>query len=263
VALYDRIGGGYNTTRRADPGLVRRLLGLLAVPAGSRCLDVACGTGNYTTTLTEAGLRMVGVDVSMRMLSSARARSGAVPWVNGDAAALPFADGTFDAAVCTLALHHFAEPERAFREIARVLHWNQDAARLVIFTADPEQMRRYWLTEYFPDAMAQAIRQMPPIEPVLALLHAAGFTRIERVPWSVPSDLQDLFLYSGKHRPELYLDPGVRAGISTFATLADPAEVERGCACLRADIASGRFEDVQRAAEHPDGDYLFLVASRT
>ena len=262
MALYDRIGGGYNTTRRADPGLVRRLLGLLAVPAGSRCLDVACGTGNYTTTLTEAGLRMVGVDVSMRMLSSARARSGAVPWVNGDAAALPFADGAFEAAVCTLALHHFSEPERAFREIARVLDTSQGAARLVIFTADPEQMRRYWLTEYFPDAMAHAIRQMPPVEPMLALLGAAGFTRITRVPWSITPDLQDLFLYSGKYRPELYLAPGVRAGISTFATLADPAEVERGCARLRADIASGRFEDVQRAAEHPDGDYLLLIASR-
>ena len=85
-------------------------------------------------------------------------------------AALPFADGAFEAAVCTLALHHFSEPERAFREIARVLTMNAGVAQLVVFTADPEQMRRYWLTDYFPDAMAQAIRQMPPIEPVLALL---------------------------------------------------------------------------------------------
>ena len=98
MTLYDRIGVGYDTTRRADPGLVRCLLDALAVPAGSRCLDVACGTGNYTTALAEAGLQMVGVDVSRRMLVSARARTGAVCWVHGDAATLPFADRAFDVA---------------------------------------------------------------------------------------------------------------------------------------------------------------------
>lgn len=262
MTLYDRIGVGYDTTRRADPGLVSRLLDLLAVPAGSRCLDVACGTGNYTTALAEAGLRMVGVDVSRQMLASAGAKSGAVRWVTGDVTALPFAEGAFDAAVCTLALHHVSQPERAFREIARVLDRSQGVARLVVFTADPEQMRRYWLTEYFPDAMRQAIQQMPPVAPTLALLHAAGFARVVRVPWSIAPDLQDLFLYAGKYRPALYLDPGVRAGISTFANQADPAEVERGCARLSADLVSGRFTDVLRASEHPEGDYLFLVATR-
>lgn len=263
MMLYDQIGVGYDTTRSADPGIVRRLLDLLAVPAGSWCLDVACGTGNYTTALAEAGLRMVGLDVSRRMLASALAKSGAERWVNGDAAALPYADASFRAAVCTLALHHLRRPERAFRELARVLDHSLGAARLVIFTADPEQMRRYWLTAYFPDAMQQAIRQMPPIQPMLALLHAAGFTHVDRVPWSITPDLQDLFLYAGKYRPELYLDPGVRAGISTFATQADPAEVERGCARLSADLASGRFADVLHASEYADGDYLFLVATRS
>ena len=260
MALYDRIGVHYDATRRADPGLARQLFDLLAVPAGSRCLDVACGTGNYTTALTESGLQMVGVDVSHQMLSATHAKSGTVRWVNADVSALPFADQTFDATVCTLALHHFARPELAFREIARVLASSVSAARLVIFTADPEQMRRYWLTEYFPDAMTQAIQQMPPIEPTIALLGAAGFTRIECLPWSITPDLHDLFLYAGKYRPELYLDRSVRAGISTFATLAEQAEVERGCARLSANLASGRFADVLRAAEHPDGDYLFLVA---
>jgi SAM-dependent methyltransferase len=262
VTLYDRIGAGYDTTRRADPGLVGWLLDLLAMPAGSRCLDVACGTGNYTTALAEAGLQLVGVDVSRQMLTAAREKSGAVRWVTGDVANLPFPNGAFEVAVCTLALHHFSQPERSFREIARVLSIGPSGGRLVVFTAAPEQMRRYWLTEYFPDAMAQATRQMPSIEPTLAFLEAAGFTHVCRVPWLVTPDLQDLFLYAGKYRPRLYLDPTVRAGISTFATLATPAEVERGCARLSADMASGRFADVLRASEHPDGDYLFLVASK-
>jgi SAM-dependent methyltransferase len=261
VTLYDQIGVGYDTTRSADPGIVRRLLDLLAVPAGSWCLDVACGTGNYTTALAEAGLQAVGVDVSRQMLRSARTKSMAVPWVNGDAAALPYADASFQAAVCTMALHHLRQPERAFREIARVLDGSHDGGRLVCFTADRAQMRRYWLVDYFPDAMEQAIRQMPPLDQTLTLLDRAGFTRVVREPWSVTPELQDLFLYAGKYRPELYLDSRVRAGISTFANLADPAEIERGCSRLSADLTSGRFADILRASEHADGDYLFLVAT--
>jgi SAM-dependent methyltransferase len=262
VTLYDRIGTGYDVTRRADPGIVRRLLGLLAVREGSRCLDVACGTGNYTSALAAAGLAMTGLDVSGRMLGAARVKAAAVQWVNGDVAALPFTDGTFEAAVCTLALHHFREPARAFREIARVLEHGAGGGRLVCFTADRAQMRRYWLAHYFPEALERSILQMPSVEETVTQLAAAGFVRVVREPWSVTLDLQDFFLYAGKYRPELYLDPGVRAGISTFASLADPAEVERGCARLRADLASGTFAEVLRASEHPDGDYLFLTASR-
>jgi ubiquinone/menaquinone biosynthesis C-methylase UbiE len=262
VALYDRIGVGYDTTRQADPGIVERLLALLDVPAGSACLDLACGTGNYTVALAQAGLQITGLDVSRQMLISARAKPAAVSsgvrWVNGDAASLPFTDGAFDAAVCTMALHHFPQPERAFREIGRVL----GTGRLVCFTADPEQMRRYWLNVYFPQAIERATLQMPPVERSLGQLAAAGFSRIERVPWRVTPDLRDLFLYAGKYRPHLYLDPSVRAGISTFANLADAEEVERGCTRLAADLESGRFAEVLAAAEHDDGDYLFLVARR-
>ena len=261
MTLYDRIGVSYDVTRRADPGVVSRLRDLLAVPAGIRCLDVACGTGNYTTALAETGLQMIGIDVSRQMLASARAKSSAVAWVNGDAAALPFVDRAFDAAVCTMALHHFRQPERAFREIARMLDNSHDGGRLVCFTADRAQMRRYWLVEYFPDAMEQAIRQMPPLDQTFTLLDRAGFRRVVREPWAVTPELQDLFLYAGKYRPALYLDPRVRAGISTFPNLADPTEVERGCARLSADLASGRFADILRASEHSDGDYLFLTAT--
>jgi ubiquinone/menaquinone biosynthesis C-methylase UbiE len=258
VALYDQIGVGYDTTRRADPRIVQTLLDLLDVPAGSSCLDVACGTGNYTIALAEAGLTLTGVDVSQEMLTSARAKPSAVRWVHGDATALPFADGEFQVAVCTMALHHFRQPERAFREIGRVL----GNGRLVFFTADREQMRRYWLNVYFPKAIERATLQMPPVEQSLQQLAAAGFEQVRLEPWSVTPDLQDLFLYAAKYRPELYLEPRVRAGISTFANLADTDEIEQGCARLAADLTSGRFAEVLAASEHEGGDYLFLVAER-
>jgi ubiquinone/menaquinone biosynthesis C-methylase UbiE len=258
VALYDQIGVGYDTTRRADPGIVQTLVRLLDVPAGSNCLDVACGTGNYTIALAEAGLKLTGVDVSQEMLTSAQAKPSTVCWVHGDATALPFWDGEFQAAVCTMALHHFREPERAFLEIGRVL----GDGRLVFFTADREQMRRYWLNIYFPQAIERATLQMPPVEQSLRQLTAAGFGRVRLEPWAVTPDVQDWFLYALKYRPELYLDPRVRAGISTFANLADADEIKEGCIRLAADLASGRFAEVLAASEHDGGDYLFLIAER-
>src|SRR3954463_15547619 len=118
VVLYDRIGVGYDTTRRADPGIARQLVELLGVPAGGACLDVACGTGNYTTALAGTGLRMHGVEISPTMLDAAREKSRDVRWVNADATAIPFRDGTFQGALVTLALHHFREPAAVFREVA-------------------------------------------------------------------------------------------------------------------------------------------------
>jgi ubiquinone/menaquinone biosynthesis C-methylase UbiE len=263
MTLYNRIGVGYDTTRRADPGIIQQLVELLGAPVGARCLDVACGTGNYTIALAAAGLDMYGIDVSSTMLASARTKPGAVRhairWGAADATAIPFADGAFDAAVCTMALHHFHQPEAVFREMARVL---DEDARLVFLTAAREQMRRYWLNEYFPNAMEISTVQMPPLDQSIIALLGAGFGQVTAVPFFVTPELQDLFLYAGKYRPELYLDPGVRAGISTFANLADPFEIEQGCARLAADLESGRFAAVLRASEHGVGDYLFLVASR-
>ena len=123
-------------------------------------------------------------------------------------------------------------------------------------------MRGYWLNEYFPEAMAASIRQMPDLELVEAGLRSAGFGAIRTEPYEVGGDLQDLFLYSGKHRPALYLDPRVRASISTFAALADPLEVERGLDRLSADIRSGRISEVIAAYRRSRGDYLFVVGER-
>jgi ubiquinone/menaquinone biosynthesis C-methylase UbiE len=256
--LYDRIGVGYDGTRRADPGIVARLAALLDVPPEAACLDVACGTGNYTTAVAASAGRWHGVEISPGMLAEARAKPSRVLWVLGDALALPFARGCFARVMCTLALHHFADLGGALTEIARVLH----GGRLVIFTSAPSQMRQYWLNEYFPDAMARSMAVMPELERVQALLATAGFTSTRVEPWNVPPDLQDLFLYSGKHRPEMYLSSVFRRGISTFAQHADSAEVTAGCARLRADIETGRIDDVRRAYASTAGDYAFIVTQR-
>lgn len=258
VPLYDRIGAGYDATRRPDPYITQRLIYHLNGQAGGNYLDVACGTGNYTLSLAKAGLKMAGIDQSSRMIDTARIKESAVSWYVGSAEALPFPDGAFAGAVCTLAIHHFPALQPAFQEIARVL----GQGRFVLFTSTPDQMRGYWLNEYFPQMMARSAEQMPRLEAILQSLGKVGLRAIYTEPYEVREDLQDLFLYSGKHRPAVYLDPRIRAGSSSFASLADPHEVEHGCRRLAEDIECGRISEVIASYHHEEGDYLFVVAEQ-
>lgn len=252
----------YNTTRRADPHLADRLLHYLTPQPNGLYLDIGCGTGNYTAYLAERGVSFWGVDPSETMLAeaglrSARAKTNRVQWLVGTADAIPADAQIFDGAIATLTIHHWPNLSASFRELQRVL---KPGARLVLFTAIPEQMRGYWLNAYFPRMLAASIGQMPALTDIAGA--AAGFTVAETAPYFIQPDSPDLFLYAGKHRPEVYLDPVVRRGISSFAALAHTDEVEQGLKRLRSDLDTGAFERVRAAFATPTGDYLFVVMHR-
>jgi len=257
-ALYDQLGTAYDATRRADPYVVKRLAHHLVTERPGNYLDVACGTGNYTIAIATTGVNMTGVDQSALMIEQARAKESSVRWHVADATSLPFPDNFFTGALCTLAIHHFRDIPAAFRETFRALV----GGRFVLFTSTPEQMYGYWLNEYFPVALARSCAQMPSFEYVSEALRGAGFTNVRTESYEVREDLQDLFLYSGKHRPAFYLSPRVRAGISTFSNLTDRDELESGCRKLAADIQSGRIGEVINSYRHEGGDYLFVVAEK-
>ena len=72
-------------------------------------------------------------------------------------------------------------------------------------------------------------------------------------------DLQDWFLHAGKYRPDIYLDPQVGAGISTFAIEENFEEIQCGCRQLQEDIESGDIDKVITSYESDLGDYAFIV----
>ena len=109
--------------------------------------------------------------------------------------------------------------------------------------------------------MDRAIKQMPGLARLENALSGAGFCEVDTEPYNVSEDLRDQFLYCGKHRPEMYLDPRVRAGISSFASLIDDRELNEGLGTLAEDIESGRISDIIADALHTGGDYVFVVAS--
>ena len=257
-ALYNVIGTGYDETRGAEPRITARLDVHLKPEPQKIYVDVACGTGNYTVSLTSQEVFWIGIDQSERMIIRAKRKSEKILWCHGDVRALPLVDTIAGGALCVLSIHHFEDLASSFAEVYRII--NQ--GRFVLFTTIPEQMQGYWLNHYFPDTMARAIEQMPSFHTVKSALIGAGFRDIRNEPFDVPPDPKDLFLYCGKHQPGFYLEEKIRKGISTFASLADQSEVEQGVSRLRSDIASGKIEEVMNDYTHSDGDYIFIVACK-
>jgi ubiquinone/menaquinone biosynthesis C-methylase UbiE len=100
------------------------LLALLALPPGSRVLDVACGTGivaRMAVHHTGATGVVVGLDLHAGMLAVARAQDPTGTWVQGSASALPFPTSAFDVVVCQQGLQFFPDRLTALREMYRVL----------------------------------------------------------------------------------------------------------------------------------------------
>ncbi len=103
---------------RAEEALLGDLLDLLG-PVGT-ALDIGCGTGHFTRWLAARGVEVTGLDLSGPMLAVARERSQGIPYLQGTAEALPFADGAFDVVAMITSLEFVADQELALVEAARV-----------------------------------------------------------------------------------------------------------------------------------------------
>ena len=116
---YERMMG---TWSRAAGGI---FLDWLAPSRGLRWIDVGCGTGAFTELLAKhcAPAEVQGVDPSAAQLSFARTRpvGRIAKFHQGDALALPFAEGSFDAAVMALVIFFVPDPAAGVAEMARVV----------------------------------------------------------------------------------------------------------------------------------------------
>ncbi len=113
------------------------------LPARSLVLDLGCGGGRNATFLAGRGHRVVGIDLSPRLLSRAAAKVGTGSLALGDLVALPFRDGAFDAVHAVAVLHHI--PSEAARrgcvaEIGRVLRGN-GAVLASVWAHDQDRFR--------------------------------------------------------------------------------------------------------------------------
>ena len=100
--------------------VIRKLSPLL--PVDAHVLDVACGTGDLSIEIFEAkNSRVVGIDFCRPMLELANAKTKAIPFIEGDALHLPFADGSFDLVTIGFGLRNLSSIDAGLRELRRVL----------------------------------------------------------------------------------------------------------------------------------------------
>ena len=187
-------------------------------------VNIGAGTGSYEPV----DRRVVAVEPSSVMI--AQRPFGAAPVIQGGAEHLPFADGSFDAAMALLTIHHWSDVAAGLAEMVRV------ADRVIVWTFDQAVHGRFWLfEEYIAESNAlPASRTVSPPEVAAAL----GAGRIEVIP--IPADCVDGFNWAYWRRPAAYLDPEVRACISGLALLDDDL-VARRMEKLRADLADGTW----------------------
>ena len=123
--MFDRIAPVYDAMNRVmTVGLDRRWRAATAaavVRPGDRVLDSCCGTGDLALACARAGGRVTGLDFSEQMLERARRKSSEIEWVQGDALALPFEDGSFEAATVGFGVRNLTDLELGLRELRRVL----------------------------------------------------------------------------------------------------------------------------------------------
>ena len=234
-AGWERAAAHYASTfAEATRCFIDDLLDTAGVGAGMRVLDLACGPGIVAAAAAERRALPVGVDFSPVMIALARAGHTGIRFEEGDAEALPFADGSFDAVVSNFGVHHVPEPIRALREAHRVLRSGGRVA-FTAWTAPPENTA--WRLLY--DAISahgdlRAADAPPPggslrlPEDLLGLLDASGFTETEAKPargeWRVAT-ARDLL-------------EGFRRGTVRTAALID-AQPAATLAQIEAAIADG------------------------
>jgi ubiquinone/menaquinone biosynthesis C-methylase UbiE len=107
-----------------EPGAIE-ILEDWSITPGQRLLDVGCGSGQTAIPAARRGLHVTGIDIAENLIEHARKRARAEGLVarfdQGDAEALPYPDGSFDAAVTLIGAMFAPRPDRVASEFARVV----------------------------------------------------------------------------------------------------------------------------------------------
>jgi demethylmenaquinone methyltransferase / 2-methoxy-6-polyprenyl-1,4-benzoquinol methylase len=134
AAMFDTVAPRYDLTNDVlslgqDRVWRRATSRALAAVPGERVLDLAAGTGTSSGPLADSGVQVVACDLSTGMLAVGKRRRPDLAFVAGDATALPFADGSFDAVTISFGLRNVVDTAGALSEMLRV---TRPGGRLVI-----------------------------------------------------------------------------------------------------------------------------------
>jgi demethylmenaquinone methyltransferase/2-methoxy-6-polyprenyl-1,4-benzoquinol methylase len=204
--LFATIADRYDLITRVlsygrDAAWKRRLVAMSGAGPSLRALDVASGTGDIAFALSARGARVIGLDLTVRMLQLARAKMPGRPpvaFLAGDMTTLPFRDSEFDLVTAGYGLRNVPRLEPAIDEIRRVLRPGGLLLSLDFDRpANPVMRAIYlsylaavgstigWILHRDPDTyryIPESIRRYPGSGGVAALLERSGFDDCRVVP---------------------------------------------------------------------------------
>ena len=142
-------------TDGADPEYEEQILPLAAaeLAGATRVLDVGCGDGQISRLAAGLGAQVIGIDPTWNCVTVA-AQRGRASFARAEAAALPFADATFDAVVACLVFEHIDDVDEAIAEVSRVL---RPGGRFCFFLNHPllQTPNSGWIDDQFLDPPEQ------------------------------------------------------------------------------------------------------------
>ncbi len=196
--MFDRVARGYDRMNSVMTAGMHhrwreRAVDLARVGPGSRALDVATGTGDLAIELAARGATVTGMDFSHAMLDVARAKRPEITFEEGDALALRYEDGGFDAVTVGFGARNFGDLDQGLREMARV---TRPGGRVVVLEiTTPERPPLSWFFRAWfdrivpwlgrlssePDAyvyLPSSVRRFPGPEELAARMTSAGLTDV-------------------------------------------------------------------------------------
>ena len=184
----------------------REMLASLRLAPDARVLDIAGGSGDIAARLARRARRVVVCDTSPAMMASGRARAwdrglvSEIAWVCGDAEALPFPRGAFDAATVAFGIRNVARMDAALAEAARIL---APGGRFACLEFGPraapalEPLYRAWSRRVIPflgaavardraayEYLVESIRRFPASDEFARRIAGAGFAGVRARPFS-------------------------------------------------------------------------------
>lgn len=205
------------------------LLDAAGVSAGTCLLDVACGPGFIAAAGAARDADVTGLDFSPAMIAEARRRHPSIAFQEGDAAALPFESGRFDAVVMNFGLLHLARPDAALADAHRVLR----AGGRYTFTvwAPPERAVGFGMALRAIEALGNKDVPLPEGPPFFRFSDAAETRRtLEQVGFG-DVQVQELPLAWRVTSADAVFDALSRGGVRTAAVLR--AQTANALAAIR------------------------------
>ncbi|SER93808.1 demethylmenaquinone methyltransferase / 2-methoxy-6-polyprenyl-1,4-benzoquinol methylase [Propionibacterium cyclohexanicum] len=199
AGMFDQVAPRYDLLNDLmslgqDRAWRRQVVRAVNARAGENVLDLAAGTGTSSAPFAAAGAHVFPTDLSMGMLVTGKRRQPGLSFVRGDATALPYRDGAFDAVTISFGLRNVEDTAAALRELRRV---TRPGGRLVICefstpTSTPLRMvyKDFYLATVMPlfarlgsnpdsySYLTESILAWPAQQPLAEMLAAAGWSRI-------------------------------------------------------------------------------------